>query len=1430
MAENIKLIRQGGMNFDDAVEFIPQNDFIEAYNLRVTGTSEGEDGIGTNPESNVLITNTLQTGLNKAIGAAGFEVTRTAYSFIYNSQQYNVIAKLNYDANTQQNIFTNLTNSGGQNILDLDPEYYVNDIKLINDYLLAWTDGKNQPCITNLTRLEAGGYGVLTKDDFLIIKAQPMTPPLLEYRNDSTRASNLLRGRLFQFMYQYVYLDDEYSSFSIISKRQVPEDEDISSIGTNVTKNNVLVISVNIGTNRVKFLNIIARIGNEDFFSIKNITRAAILALPNSVISFEGEVREVYDPVTNIYSFCFYNNGLYINEDPLITDIPYDYVPLKCETLENINGNLLALGGLTEGYPRPVTDVLVEAVTYNPNMNILNPLGELRVANWIEITVNDSLFKPNFRRTTVYYRGVAKTGDVFKIVVSDLDGNVYAGSYRQYVVPDTENNNTLAAVTSFGASLLFPFSVSVSGDEVILTYSTRRSNETPTGKKEQTLSVSVDLFGGGANKLVSRPTLKSNSSYQAFLWYKDKWGRYFPICTDDRYIIKTQSYSQIQGLASMLSWEIKHNPPADAAYYGWGLSKNTTHQTTLWVQAEIDYTRTDASYFTFNINSLLKFNENNPSSVLSYEYSPGDRCTFVYYNIGDDTATKTWFDKIDVEVVDFTIDVDAEDPTIINYYLKVQKPASVDPLVLGNNNVLLEIYTPKSRTISVNGQQEYTAQLFYEIGISYPIIDGEHSVTSGTIKTGDVYIKTRQMANATNLTQTDLIVVEDFNFSDFYASEFYSYGKPRTFNDELGRIERRGSIRYSDVFQRGSIVNGLTKFYPENIYGDGDGETSSNYGWIRKIRQRNNVLVVLQELKVGYVPVFQSVLEDQQATAQYAISFKIFNFVRYNGKNIGMGNAKESYAEWNNNIYFVDPFRSEPIRAGLDGVDTISGKMAKYFKKTLQEAYEAGKKLIGYYDIFYNEYLLTTETAGDILVSVPFNTLNWQLDDTYVIPAAGISITTNGTKGVATYNSTTGIATYTPNNGETGSDSFTFSFTPTGGVLTTKKVCITIEEGNTCGDIFAFGDIVGANLNQVYESNPILISGINIAAPISITGGGQYKIDDESFTNVSGTVPPNSTVIVRITSSATQNTTVSTTLTVGCRSDAFSVTTKDETPNPFAFTAVTNAELSTSYSSNVVTISGITGSVAISVTGGEYRINGGTYTSTAGTITNGQTVQVRRTSSASYETLVAATLTVGTLSSSYNITTRASATSYSYGVKFGTTTENVCIATPITVYSSSSAWGVEMSLYANADLTGYIGSFGYAVEPGTNNIWSLTSDGSAPLIVYSDTALDCSVGTNVTITACGTNPDISDFVTLYAYSNTAVDTNVSVQIQWIGSLSTELTGTAVITTGNSIGSITVGTAASGENYSSLEILSITPSSSSTQNYVEGSVSGGSCPT
>ena len=70
----------------------------------------------------------------------------------------------------------------------------------------------------------------------------------------------------------------------------------------------------------------------------------------------------------------------------------------------------------------------------------------------------------------------------------------------------------------------------------------------------------------------------------------------------------------------------------------------------------------------------------------------------------------------------------------------------------------------------------------------------------------------------------------------------------------------------------------------------------------------------------------------------------------------------------------------------------------------------------------------------------------------------------------------------------------------------------------------------------------------------------------------------------------------------------------------------------TNIESNAITVSGIASPVAISVSGGEYSVNSATFTTTAGTISTGQTVKVRPTGGkiTTDNTTVTVTLTIGT--------------------------------------------------------------------------------------------------------------------------------------------------------------------------------------------------------
>jgi hypothetical protein len=97
----------------------------------------------------------------------------------------------------------------------------------------------------------------------------------------------------------------------------------------------------------------------------------------------------------------------------------------------------------------------------------------------------------------------------------------------------------------------------------------------------------------------------------------------------------------------------------------------------------------------------------------------------------------------------------------------------------------------------------------------------------------------------------------------------------------------------------------------------------------------------------------------------------------------------------------------------------------------------------------------------------------------------------------------------------------------------------------------------------------------------------------------------------------------------------------DVTPGTFSFTDQTDVALSTLIESNVITVTGIEYPSPISVTGGEYAINNGTYTSVAGTVSNGDTVKVRQTSSASVSTTTNATLTIGGVSDTFSVKTIA---------------------------------------------------------------------------------------------------------------------------------------------------------------------------------------------
>jgi len=98
----------------------------------------------------------------------------------------------------------------------------------------------------------------------------------------------------------------------------------------------------------------------------------------------------------------------------------------------------------------------------------------------------------------------------------------------------------------------------------------------------------------------------------------------------------------------------------------------------------------------------------------------------------------------------------------------------------------------------------------------------------------------------------------------------------------------------------------------------------------------------------------------------------------------------------------------------------------------------------------------------------------------------------------------------------------------------------------------------------------------------------------------------------------------------------------DSVPDSYTFTDLTGQALSTQVTSNTVTLTGFFGNLPVSITGDgspEFKINSGAW-STSGTVTDGDTLQLRLTTSASNGTTSTATITIGSDVSGWSVTTQ----------------------------------------------------------------------------------------------------------------------------------------------------------------------------------------------
>lgn len=201
---------------------------------------------------------------------------------------------------------------------------------------------------------------------------------------------------------------------------------------------------------------------------------------------------------------------------------------------------------------------------------------------------------------------------------------------------------------------------------------------------------------------------------------------------------------------------------------------------------------------------------------------------------------------------------------------------------------------------------------------------------------------------------------------------------------------------------------------------------------------------------------------------------------------------------------------------------------------------------------------------------------------------------------------------------------------------------VTTAAADTTPDAFGFASTVDAPLGSTQTSEAITVGGITAPTSISIVGG-YYSIGGAPFTDRVGTVGNGANVSVQVLAAYGYSETRTATLNIGGVRGTYSVTTQsftaDGSPDAFSFEPISGVAPASAQYSQPVTVAGINIAVPITIVGGRYRINEGSFTREPGQVVNGDRVIAEVQASDAGSTTTVATVTIGDSSGDFSATT-----------------------------------------------------------------------------------------------------------------------------------------------------------------------------------------------
>lgn len=811
-----------------------------------------------------------------------------------------------------------------------------------------------------------------------LIRNQPWSPITAVKALDSTYVNNFIKGEAFQFAYRFVYRDFEVSKFSPLSKLQ----------NYNLSTDTNNKINVTIPTSQKI---------PQDVLRVEVAVRFAVGGKYFIIKTFSGaSIIDSHNAGTAI-SFSFYNDTIGIAVDDTSANQPFDFIPLKSETLE-IAKNRLFLGNNIDGYETPKTTSLSKSITTGSSSGVSG--------GWWRVD----------------YEPVTGGGSVSTIYIIDIQGISPSGYYR--TSPDTTTPPTTADVVfstltyvGSGYSTVQNYIDALYGPSYIRNFSF-----------EEYVNV-TSVPSGQITGLVGSKAFKSDSSYRLGVVFFDEAGRKSGVVTNDdldvdgkpklKAVIPDRAFSTVSFITD-INWSLDNvgassEIPVWAKYYSVVLTKCL--RTSSFIQLKADgfaYITKDsatgeltatqstynANYYGIGIDVKSMF-----SNGLGYSYNDGDIVKI--YKSGVSTP--------------FVLAVKAQ---FGNYVV-------ADLVDIGNLTSattvsgIYEIYTPYTQSFN---------EFYYEMGEMYNVSNPGtgtriYSTLAGSFK-GDITLLQRGPVGSTYL-------IEAMSPNDIYW---------KNWNTDSGRVNivldgkevhKKTSVYWSNTIILGSQVNGLSTF-------DTLAQTQLPYELssiqklqlVSKVEAEGTVMLAIGEQETASVYLGEAQIFDNTGNSFLATTSGVIGNINIMRGSYGTINP-ESVVRYQGQVYWFDANRGCVVAYSPNGVVPISdNKMFKYFKKVGQDVLNYGLDFYGGVDPYHSEILMyaprrAAVPTGSRLTDMELSSSSYSFttvsspstivvvgDASYSFSGSPIGpnqATVTGSTGAVTYSYTgTGTTTYGP--------------------------------------------------------------------------------------------------------------------------------------------------------------------------------------------------------------------------------------------------------------------------------------------------------------------------------------------------------------------------------------------------------------------------------